>query len=194
MQWSQRLTLPTNQKSSRMLYWYNLLAFAGYSCALARTDGVHVMTASQNLRDPRIPFLSLDKISIPAPSWPILQSSFLTQPDCGESSYHGTNRLAGRRALITGGDSGIGRAISIAFAREGARIAIAYLPGEEADARALSDFLSQEGLEVEKIPGDLMNETFCADVVHRAHAALGGLDLVVNNAGCVPLDEHGKRD
>jgi NAD(P)-dependent dehydrogenase (short-subunit alcohol dehydrogenase family) len=120
-------------------------------------------------------------------SWPVLQSSFATPPDCGESSYRGNNRLAGRRALITGGDSGIGRAISIAFAREGAQIAINYLPEEEQDAQALSDFLLEEGLLIKKIPGDLLNETFCADLVHQANRTLGGLDLVVNNAGYVFL-------
>jgi NAD(P)-dependent dehydrogenase (short-subunit alcohol dehydrogenase family) len=123
------------------------------------------------------------KISIPKATWPVLQSSFDTPPDCGENSYRGTGRLAGRRALVTGGDSGIGRAIVIAFAREGAHVAINYLPEEESDAQALADFLAAEGLRITRISGDLLNETFCTSLVNEASRALGGLDLVVNNAG-----------
>jgi enoyl-[acyl-carrier-protein] reductase (NADH) len=140
------------------------------------------------LIDPRTRFSDL-KVSIPElTTWPVLQSSFDTPPDCGESSYRGTGRLAGRRALVTGGDSGIGRAIVIAFAREGANVAINYLPEEESDAQALSDVLAKERLSIIRIPGDLRNETFCASVVHKANEALGGLDLVVNNAGYAPRD------
>ena len=170
-----------------MLYWYTFVAWTGCS-VLANTVHTGVAAAKNTptyLRDPRDSFLELEEVSLPAPSWPVLQSSFTTPPDCGESSYHGNNRLAGRRALITGGDSGIGRAISIAFAREGAHVAINYLPEEEEDAQALSDFLALEGLSLEKIPGDLLNETFCTDLVHQANRILGGLDLIVNNAGYV---------
>jgi NAD(P)-dependent dehydrogenase (short-subunit alcohol dehydrogenase family) len=87
------------------------------------------------------------------------------------------------RALVTGGDSGIGRAVVIAYAREGARVAINYLPEEEEDAIALSDFLGREGISIERIPGDLLNETFCGELVTEAHRRLGGLDLLINNAG-----------
>ena len=86
---------------------------------------------------------------------------------------------------MTGGDSGIGRAIAIAFAREGANVAINYLPEEETDAQDLHDFLLQEGLNITRIPGDLMDETFCTHLVHQANVSLGGLDIVVNNAGFV---------
>jgi hypothetical protein len=134
------------------------------------------------LIDPRTRFSDVE-ITIPQTPWPVLQSSFKSQPDCGEKTYRGTARLAGRRALVTGGDSGIGRAIVIAYAREGASVAINYLPAEEADAEALANFLAEEGLYITKIPGDLLNETFCDDLVYQANKALGGLDLIVNNAG-----------
>ena len=134
--------------------------------------------------DPRNRFSELD-VSIPEATWPVLQSSFETPPDCGENSYIGTGRLLGRRALVTGGDSGIGRAIVIAFAREGANVAINYLPEEESDAQALHDLLAREDLSITRIPGDLMDEEFCESLVRQANEKLGGLDLVVNNAGYV---------
>lgn len=104
-------------------------------------------------------------------------------PDCGEVSYVGNGRLAGRHALITGGDSGIGRAIAIAYVREGANVTINYLPEEEPDAQDLEDFLAREGLSLVRIPGDLLNETFCEELVTEAEQSMGGLDIVVNNAG-----------
>jgi hypothetical protein len=134
------------------------------------------------LIDPRTRFSEIEP-TIPPTTWPVLQSSFGTPPDCGEKSYRGTARLGGRRALVTGGDSGIGRAITIAYAREGADVAINYLPEEEADANALVSMLAKEGLHVVKLPGDLLNETFCGSLVHQANKALSGLDLIVNNAG-----------
>lgn len=107
-------------------------------------------------------------------------------PDCGETSYVGSGRLQGRHALITGGDSGIGRAIAIAYAREGANITINYLPEEEADAQDVADVLAEDGIEINRIPGDLLDEDFCARLVSEAHEAMGGLDIVVNNAGYAP--------
>lgn len=106
-------------------------------------------------------------------------------PDCGEKSYQGTGRLKGRHALVTGGDSGIGRAVVIAYVREGASVAINYLPEEETDAQALADLLAQEGHRIVQIPGNLLNETFCTDLIRQANSSLGGLDLIVNNAGYV---------
>ena len=106
-------------------------------------------------------------------------------PDCGEDSYVGSGRLAGRRALITGGDSGIGRAIAIAYVREGANATINYLAEEEPDAQDLEAFLAAEGLSIFRIPGDLLNETFCEELVTEAEDSMGGLDIVVNNAGYV---------
>lgn len=92
-------------------------------------------------------------------------------------------RLKDRRTLITGGDSGIGRAVVIAMAREGAKIAINYLPYEEPDAVDLERFLAKEGIKIVRIPGDLLDEEFCEELDSKASKALGGLDILVNNAG-----------
>ncbi|WP_171745575.1 SDR family oxidoreductase [Sphingomonas sp. AP4-R1] len=114
--------------------------------------------------------------------WPALQRDMKPVPDCGERSYRGSGRLAGRKALVTGGDSGIGRAAVIAFAREGAAIAINYYPTEEPDAQDVARLLRAEGHKIELIPGDLTDAAFCGELVAKADTALGGLDLVVNNA------------
>ncbi|KAM6479842.1 oxidoreductase [Trichoderma sp. SZMC 28011] len=118
-----------------------------------------------------------------AAEFPVLQSSLDQRPDCGETSYKGAGRLQGLNALITGGDSGIGRAIVIAYLREGANVAINYMEEEESDAQDLADFLAKEGLSFERIPGNLLNETFCTWLVQEAHRRLGGLDILVNHAG-----------
>ena len=103
--------------------------------------------------------------------------------DIGEFSYRGTGRLTGRKALVTGGDSGIGAAVAVAFAREGADVAIVYLPDEEEDARDVERIITETGRTAVLLPGDLSDATFCTDVVDRAADALGGLDILVNNAG-----------
>jgi NAD(P)-dependent dehydrogenase (short-subunit alcohol dehydrogenase family) len=105
------------------------------------------------------------------------------KPDHGETSYRGSGRLAGRKALITGGDSGMGRAAAIAYAREGADVAINYLPAEEPDAKEVIDLIKAAGRTGVAIPGDLRNEKFCKQLVDRALQGLGGLDIVVCNAG-----------
>ena len=115
--------------------------------------------------------------------WPGLQSKMNPVPDCGETSYKGSGRLAGRKALITGGDSGMGRAAAIAYAREGADVAINYYPTEEADAREVIDLIKKEGRKAIAIPGDLRDEAFCVRLVQKALDGLGGLDIIVNNAG-----------
>jgi NAD(P)-dependent dehydrogenase (short-subunit alcohol dehydrogenase family) len=115
--------------------------------------------------------------------WPGLASKMNPPPDHGEKSYRGSNRLAGRKALITGGDSGMGRAAAIAFAREGADVAINYLPDEEPDAREVIALIKAEGRIGLAIPGDLRSEDFCKRLVAEAVEGLGGLDIVVNNAG-----------
>ena len=114
--------------------------------------------------------------------WPALQRDMKPVPDCGEASYRGSGRLAGRKALVTGGDSGIGRAAVIAFAREGADVAINYYPTEEPDAQDVAKLLRGEGRKVVLIPGDLTDAAFCDGLPGKAAKALGGLDIVVNNA------------
>jgi len=104
-------------------------------------------------------------------------------PDHGEKSYRGSGRLTGRKALITGGDSGMGRAAAIAYAREGADVAINYLPGEEPDAREVIALIREAGRKGLALPGDLRDEAFCKTLVTDAVAGLGGLDIVVCNAG-----------
>lgn len=115
--------------------------------------------------------------------WPGLASKMEPRPDHGESSYVGSGRLAGRRALITGGDSGMGRAAAIAYAREGADVAINYLPAEESDAREVVALIQKAGRKAVAIPGDLRDEAFCQRLVQEAVNGLGGLDILVNNAG-----------
>jgi NAD(P)-dependent dehydrogenase (short-subunit alcohol dehydrogenase family) len=105
------------------------------------------------------------------------------RPDHGEETYRGAGRLAGRKALITGGDSGMGRAAAIAFAREGTDVAINHLPEEEPDAREVIDLIRAEGRKGLSIPGDIRDEAFCQRLVNEAVQGLGGLDIVVSNAG-----------
>jgi NAD(P)-dependent dehydrogenase (short-subunit alcohol dehydrogenase family) len=114
--------------------------------------------------------------------WPGLAGKMDPKPDHGEKSYKGSGRLKGRKALITGGDSGMGRAAAIAYAREGADVAINYLPAEEQDAQEVIALIKAEGRKGVAIPGDITNETFCQKLVKDAMTALGGLDIVVNNA------------
>jgi NAD(P)-dependent dehydrogenase (short-subunit alcohol dehydrogenase family) len=112
-------------------------------------------------------------------------------PNHGEQSYRGFNRLRGKRALITGGDSGIGRAVALAFAREGADVAFTYLPEERVDAEATRALLSAEGGAVIDIEVDLRDRQQCDRVVADAVEQLGGLDILVNNAGFQMGREHG---
>ena len=115
--------------------------------------------------------------------WPGLASQMDPRPDHGETSYKGSGRLTGRKALITGGDSGMGRAAAIAYAREGADVAINYYPTEEPDAREVIALIKKEGRKAIAIPGDLRDEAFCKKLVDDAVSGLGGLDILVNNAG-----------
>jgi len=115
--------------------------------------------------------------------WPGLARDMDPRPDHGEASYRGSGRLAGRKALITGGDSGLGRAAAIAYAREGADVAIVYYPAEEPDAREVVQLIEQAGRKAVAIPGDLRDREFCRRLVCEAVQKLGGLDIVVSNAG-----------
>jgi NAD(P)-dependent dehydrogenase (short-subunit alcohol dehydrogenase family) len=114
--------------------------------------------------------------------WPGLASKMEPRPDHGEKSYKGSGRLTGRKALITGGDSGMGRAAAIAYAREGADVAINYFPTEESDAREVIALIEAEGRKAIALPGDLREEAFCTKLVADAVSGLGGLDIVVCNA------------
>ncbi|WP_026569190.1 SDR family oxidoreductase [Sediminibacillus sp. JSM 1682029] len=114
---------------------------------------------------------------------PGIQKEMDPVPDCGENSYQGSGQLKGRKALITGGDSGIGRAAAIAYAREGADIAINYLPVEEPDAQEVKALIEQEGQKAVLLPGDLRSEEFSRSLVQDAVKELDGLDTLVLVAG-----------
>jgi NAD(P)-dependent dehydrogenase (short-subunit alcohol dehydrogenase family) len=115
--------------------------------------------------------------------WPGLAGKMTPKPDHGETSYRGSGRLTGRKALITGGDSGMGRAAAIAYAREGADVAINYLPAEESDAREVIQLIKEAGRTGVALPGDLRERDFCRKLVADAIQRLGGLDIIVCNAG-----------
>ncbi|ARJ42427.1 NAD(P)-dependent oxidoreductase [Pantoea alhagi] len=116
----------------------------------------------------------------PAPG---IQQDMQPVPDCGEQSYRGSQRLEGRKALVTGADSGIGRAAAIAYAREGADVAINYLPAEQRDAEEVANYIREAGRKVVLIPGDISEEAFCKQLVAQAHEELGGLDILALVAG-----------
>jgi NAD(P)-dependent dehydrogenase (short-subunit alcohol dehydrogenase family) len=134
------------------------------------------------MQDPRAQYPKPPFPAQPQPA-PGLAARMEPKPDHGETSYRGSGRLSGRKALITGADSGIGRAAAIAFAREGADVAIGYLPSEETDAREVIALIEAEGRKAIALPGDIKDETFCKALVAKAVAGLGGLDILVNNAG-----------
>jgi len=113
---------------------------------------------------------------------PGLEHEMEQRPDYGEESYRGSGRLTGRRALITGGDSGIGRAVALAFAREGADVVISHLPEEAQDGRETIRVIEASGRKGVTVPGDLTDAAFCRELVDGAVAELGGLDILVNNA------------
>ena len=115
--------------------------------------------------------------------YPGVQCEMNPIPDCGETSYRGNERLKGRKAFITGGDSGIGRATAIAYAREGADIAINYMKSEQKDADSLVELLEKEGRTVVLLPGDISDEDTCRKVIKAAHKQLGGLDILALIAG-----------
>jgi len=162
-----------------------VVATAGLGLAAAATSasaqGAAAPTA-QPIQDPtqKYPRPPFSKQSQP---WPGLASKMDPVPDHGETSYKGSGRLLGRKALITGGDSGMGRAAAIAYAREGADVAINYLPAEESDAQDVIALIKAAGRVGLAIPGDLRDEDFCKSLVAKAVEGLGGLDIVVNNAG-----------
>jgi len=143
-------------------------------------------TATQSettsLADPRTKFPKAPYPEQRQP-WPGLACKMQPKPDHGETSYKGSGRLLGRKALITGGDSGMGRAAAIAYAREGADVAINYLPDEEPDAKEVVALIKESGRKAVAIPGDIRSELFCQKLVREAVEKLGGLDILVSNAG-----------
>jgi NAD(P)-dependent dehydrogenase (short-subunit alcohol dehydrogenase family) len=159
------------------------LATAAISPAFGTGTGVpSEHTTAMKLEDPTTKYPKPPFREQPQP-WPGLTSKMDPRPDHGETSYKGSGRLTGRKALITGGDSGMGRAAAIAYAREGADVAINYLPQEEPDAREVIDLIKKAGRKAVAIPGDLRDEAFCKRLVEDAVKQLGGLDILVSNAG-----------
>jgi NAD(P)-dependent dehydrogenase (short-subunit alcohol dehydrogenase family) len=136
----------------------------------------HSGTEDPRAKHPKPPF---EEQSQP---WPGLARDMNPRPDHGEESYVGSGRLQGRKALITGGDSGMGRAAAIAFAREGADVAINYFPTEEPDAQEVIALVEKAGRKAIALPGDIREEAFCQKLVADAAAALGGIDIIVSNA------------
>ena len=139
-------------------------------------------STAQPVADPTTKYLKPPYTS-PFQPWPGLASKMTPPPDHGETSYKGSGRLLNRKALITGGDSGMGRAAAIAYARDVADVAINYLPAEEPDAQQVADLIRQAGRKVALIPGDLREEAFCKQLVSQTLSQLGGLDIIVSNAG-----------
>jgi NAD(P)-dependent dehydrogenase (short-subunit alcohol dehydrogenase family) len=159
------------------------LATLAISPVFARPAKVYnSLKTPEQLEDPRSKYPKPPFKSQSQP-WPGLAGKMDPRPDHGEKSYKGSGRLNGRKALITGGDSGMGRAAAIAYAREGADVAINYLPAEEEDAREVIELIKAEGRKAIAIPGDLREEAFCIKMVETAVRGLGGLDIVINNAG-----------
>ncbi|WP_040155866.1 SDR family oxidoreductase [Mobilicoccus massiliensis] len=145
-------------------------------------DSDRTSTDQLTLQDPtkRYPTISPPEQSLPGTG---LDAEMAPKADLGEESYRGTGRLVGRKALVTGGDSGIGAATAIAFAREGADVAITYLPQEEKDAEHVVEVMQREGHVVAKLPGDLRDKGFAQKLVDWAVESLGGIDILVNNGG-----------
>lgn len=156
------------------------VALAAAAPAVAQSASTEA--APRPLQDPTTKY---PRPPFPAQSqpWPGLAGKMEPKPDHGEASYKGSGRLAGRKALITGGDSGMGRAAAIAYAREGADVAINYLPDEEPDAREVIQLIQTAGRKAVALPGDLRDAAFCRQLVDDALRQLGSLDIIVSNAG-----------
>jgi len=152
-------------------------ASTGAAMAQSGSNGISQTTKRDPVDEyPKPPF------PVQQQPWPGLASKMTPRPDHGETSYRGSSRLTGRKALITGGDSGMGRAAAIAFAREGADVAIGYLPAEEEDAREVIKLIRDAGRKAVALPGDIRSEAFCRKLVADAVHELGGLDILVSNA------------
>ena len=140
------------------------------------------MAERLTMQDPRTQYPRPPFPEQPQPA-PGIAANMNPEPDHGEDSYVGSGKLSGRKALVTGGDSGIGRAAAIAFAREGADVAISYLASEEADAREVIELIEREGRKAVALPGDITDESCCHKLVNETLSGLGGIDILVINAG-----------
>lgn len=139
------------------------------------------MPNQYEMQDPRKQYSAMD-IPEQRQSEPGLDARLEPKADHGQDTYKGSGRLKGRKALITGADSGIGRAVAIAYAREGADIALNYLPAEQEDADEVIRVIKESGQKAIAIPGDISDESFCQNLVEQAAEGLGGIDILVNNA------------
>ncbi|KZE42939.1 SDR family oxidoreductase [Microbacterium sp. T32] len=140
------------------------------------------MTSQYTFTDPAKLYADIEPSKQHQPE-PGLDAELSPKAALGEDTYVGSGRLEGRKALITGADSGIGAATAIAFAREGASVAMSYLPEEKEDADRIAGILREAGATVAQIPGDLRDPEYCRALVARAVEELGGLDILVNNGG-----------
>jgi trans-2-enoyl-CoA reductase len=140
---------------------------------------------NETLQDPRDKHEQPDQDGeqLPAPgSEESVTSAMDVKPDHGEESYQGSGRLSDRVAIITGGDSGIGRAVAIAYAREGADLVLSYLEGEDEDAQQTAQLVEKAGRRAILVPGDLTQEDACQQVIDRTVSEFGRVDILVNNA------------
>ena len=140
------------------------------------------MTTQYTFTDPAKLYADIEPSKQHQPE-PGLDAELTPKAALGEDTYVGSGRLEGRKALITGADSGIGAATAIAFAREGASVAMSYLPEEKEDADRIAGILREAGATVAQIPGDLRDPEYCRSLVAQAVEELGGLDILVNNGG-----------
>jgi NAD(P)-dependent dehydrogenase (short-subunit alcohol dehydrogenase family) len=158
---------------------------AGFAAAAGArafaTEGDKEPMTPEKLQDPTTKY-PRPPFKPQAQPWPGLASKMDPRPDHGEKSYKGCGRLLGRKALITGGDSGMGRAAAIAYAREGADVAINYFPTEQPDADEVIALIKEAGRKAIALPGDIRDVSFCTKLVADAVSGLGGLDILVCNA------------
>jgi NAD(P)-dependent dehydrogenase (short-subunit alcohol dehydrogenase family) len=145
-------------------------------------------------QDPQEQFRTPEKQDSDKISHPGTTGEMDVEPDHGEDSYRGSGRLTGKRAVITGGDSGIGRAVAIAFAREGADVLISYLPEEQDDARDTAQLVEKAGRKAVTVPGDIRDEAHCTSIIETAMSQLGGVDILVNNAAYQMAQDGGITD
>ncbi|WP_086821651.1 SDR family oxidoreductase [Allokutzneria sp. NRRL B-24872] len=142
-------------------------------------------------QDPRTQYPTPDQQAGHQQEHPGSGGAMTPEPDHGEHSYRGSGRLDGRKAVITGGDSGIGRAVALAFAREGADVLLSYLEEEQQDAERTAELVREAGRSVVCVPGDIRSEEHCAAIVERAVAEFGRIDVLVNNAAYQMSQDEG---